>query len=703
MPFRYGNPQRYSFLLVILVIILIGCRSTTSLSINEVKNSNTAPNKLKLQVKEDGIYRLTTKDLAAAGITISDPSSKNIQLTQNGQNVPTLFADESLIFYGNAPDSRYVNKRPYILEYGKSGLEMTETPAFEIDAPLIKTVSQTLHLEENHEYVSEAKQSENEDVWFWNTLRQQDVFQIEADLPSVENGPAVIRINAWGFTYDRQIDGDHSFDILINNIPIGSVVWDGQTINNSETKIPEGVLQSGVNTIILDNQPEGASFLDIMQINWIELAYTASATAVDDFLKFSTGPGLVKLENFHEEPLIFNINNPLAPELISNLHFENEQILLPISEEMNIIAVGSDGFLSPEIEPMRISDWHDVTKQADLIIITSEVLAPSLEPLVKTREEQGLTVALVPVEEIYDEFGYGEASPESIRQFVTYAYNNWQAPQPQYLFLVGDATTDYLGNLGDLPENTVPSLIVPVQFSGETVSDSRLADIDGDMKPDMAVGRWPVRTPEEVVALVERTIAYESGKASDRIIFASDGSETRFNDLAGELTRSSGLQERDVTFLEGSSASEIIAEWNKGSWLTTYIGHGSISRWGKDGMFELDTVNQLEKETPPIVLQLTCLTGLFSHPEEISLSEAMLTNPNGPVLTVAATSLTLSGHQEPFAVELLKQIQNPNVERIGDAFQKAKLSLEIENSNGLREISDTFALFGDPSTIIVRP
>jgi len=85
------------------------------------------------------------------------------------------------------------------------------------------------------------------------------------------------------------------------------------------------------------------------------------------------------------------------------------------------------------------------------------------------------------------------------------------------------------------------------------------------------------------------------------------------------------------------------------------------------------------------------------------LTEAMLTYPEGPVLTVAATSLTLSGHQEPFAIQLLQQIQDSNIIRIGDAFQEAKISLDVENADGLREISDTFALFGDPSTTIVRP
>ena len=105
---------------------------------------------------------------------------------------------------------------------------------------------------------------------------------------------------------------------------------------------------------------------------------------------------------------------------------------------------------------------------------------------------------------------------------------------------------------------------------------------------------------------------------------------------------------------------------------------------------------------PPIVVQLTCLTGLFTQPEQTSLTELLLNHELGPVLSVAATSLTLSSNQEPFATSLIQNLNDPSVIRMGDAFQAAKLSLDIENS-GLREISDTFALFGDPSARIIRP
>ncbi|MFN2221633.1 MAG: C25 family cysteine peptidase, partial [Candidatus Promineifilaceae bacterium] len=103
------------------------------------------------------------------------------------------------------------------------------------------------------------------------------------------------------------------------------------------------------------------------------------------------------------------------------------------------------------------------------------------------------------------------------------------------------------------------------------------------------------------------------------------------------------------------------------------------------------------------VLQLTCLTGLFAHPTIASLAEVMLLGEDGPLSIVAATSLTLSEHQQPFGVAFLKALQDPEVARVGDAFQQAKAQLDLESDNALREISDTFTLFGDPTALIRRP
>jgi len=439
-------------------------------------------------------------------------------------------------------------------------------------------------------------------------------------------------------------------------------------------------------------------------LNWLELTYAAPATAVNDRLQFSAADSeTIILDGFSGRPLLFDISQPAAPQPLTGWLYENNQAqVTAVGNE--VLAVGPRGFVSPHaVTPLRQSDWHNAQNQADLIIITTDELAPALAPLIAAREEQGLAVALVPIAEIYDGFGYGTASPEIVQQFVAYAYQNWQQPSPRYLFLVGDATTDYHNNLGQAPRNHIPSLLVPVQYSGETVSDSRLADVDGDMKPDLAVGRWPVDSVEDVAGLVERTLAYEGGTAVNQTLFVTDNTETRFATMASRLGTQSGLPIASTVILDGALANEVTAAWNEGAWLITYIGHGSVERWGKEDIFFPEAVADLNAATPPIVLQLTCLTGLFAHPDLQSLSETMLLHEQGPVLLVGATSLTLSDHQEPFALSLLQALQDPANQRIGDAFQQAKQSLTPGDDEGLREISDTFALLGDPSAHIIRP
>ncbi len=691
-------------LLLVLLPALSACGSRTESENGEQPALTYAPGRLKLIVAEDGVYRVTADELAGSGFEPEDGLTYDtVRLSSGPDAVPFLVAEDALIFYGQAADDRYVAERPYLLEIGQAGLAMKEAELPEGDGPQLDEIKQTIHLEENNIYVSEARESEDSDVWFWSKLPQQSLFETEFTLPAVNEGPAALRFNAWGFTHNPQVENDHDLEILVNDVSAGTVAWDGQTYHTGEIALPENALRPGVNKITLDNRAEGASFLDIIQVNWLELDYPAPPAATDDRLDFSANSGGLIIEGLSGSPVVLDINDPGQPVRLDGWQYDSGQLSLAAADGIHIATTGPRGFLTPRLEGVLESSLLDEEQQADLIIITSDLLAPALAPLVSAREAEGLSVAVVPVNEIYDTFGYGAPTPESIRDFLAYAYDNWQSPQPRYLLLVGDATSDFQGNLGETPQNLVPSLIVPVQFSGETVSDSRLADIDNDMRPDLAVGRWPVRTSQEVTDLVERTLAYEEGPASDRAIFATDGSETTFSQIAGRLIDDGKLPRDLVEQRDGPTAEEIGELWQEGAWLATYVGHGSIDRWGKEDMFNLEELDKLAGESAPIVLQLTCLTGLFSHPEQVSLAEAMLLHPGGPVQIVAASSLTFSSHQEPFAVELLQQLQDSENQRIGDAFLGAKHILDIENSDGLREISDTFALFGDPSAAISRP
>lgn len=663
-----------------------------------------ASDAIKITIVEEGFHQIRRDDLAEVGLTLSELQEDNLSLRQGETAVPYLLHNDSLIFYGQASTDPYTAVRTYILETGHSGTAIAEQSVDITAGAIVTDIPQTIHLEENSIYEAEARSSDvNNDLWLWQDIPQQDSFAISISLPTISNLPATLRTELRGVTYNNEIENDHDIDLIINQQTVETIRFDGATYFTSTVNIPSSILQAGNNDIQFDNSPEGASFLDIIQLNWVSLTYFAAPTAVNDFLQFSEVDGTLNLAGFSEQPLIFDTTDPTKPQHLINWPYSSGQAQLSTTPDRTITAVGPLGFHKPfALSPLRTSQWKNDERQADLIIITSDLLTPALEPLVEAREQEGLRVALVPVDEVYDAFGHGTPSPESLQRFVKYAHENWADPKPRYLFLVGDATTDYHDNFGLAPESSVPTFLVPVVYGGETASDSRLADIDNDMQPDMAVGRWPVNTVAEVESLVARTLAYEQGNAAEQVLFAADDTEPRFADLAANISTAVAFKETAVNILDGPQASEVAAAWNEGTWLTTYVGHGSINQWGKEEVFTLDAVSQLSSSSPPIVVQLTCLSGLFAHPEQTSLSETMLTHEQGPVLLVAATSLTLSSNQRPFAVSLFENLQDSQVERVGDAFQAAKLSLDLSHE-GLREISDTFALFGDPSAHIVRP
>jgi hypothetical protein len=81
---------------------------------------------------------------------------------------------------------------------------------------------------------------------------------------------------------------------------------------------------------------------------------------------------------------------------------------------------------------------------------------PALAPLVAQRQAQGFTVAVVNVEDVFDEFSYGTHTPQAIRDFLALAKNSW-AQGPAYLLLVGDASYDPRNYLGAGNFDFVPS------------------------------------------------------------------------------------------------------------------------------------------------------------------------------------------------------------------------------------------------------
>src|SRR5208283_601587 len=111
---------------------------------------------------------------------------------------------------------------------------------------------------------------------------------------------------------------------------------------------------------------------------------------------------------------------------------------------------------------------------ADMAIVSNALFLNALAPLKKLRESQGLSVALIDVQDLYDEFSFGAKSPYAVRDFLENARSAWKQA-PKFLLLVGEASfdpRDYLAN-GDL--DLVPTKLVYTQYL-QTASDDWFAD-----------------------------------------------------------------------------------------------------------------------------------------------------------------------------------------------------------------------------------
>ena len=699
---------------VVLIVLTIGSLwlgykngQTSTLDARVTLNSG----QIVIEVSADALYAITPTVLQQAGIVIQAEqwNADSISLHYREMAVPSYWQNETLIFYGQAPTSLYTNQRPYLLTISTtSGPQIAHqavSPTTISGEPRPSIITKTQHLEENLTYISTTATKDYPDTWYWQTIHVQQDFTLSFELPDIERGGSRLQIHLFGTTEDASLPDDHDLDLIINDQKLTTLTWDGVTHYTADLPLPPNTLQVGANSITLDNKPAGAAFVDIMQLDWIELDYPAPAQAEPNGrLMFTTTTAELTLTGFSENSLIFDITDPIAPRILTEWEEKDGHITFDYLPNRQLIAIDPTSLA----HPTRISAVDETpllaqTNQADLIIITSPLLAPALQPLIVAREAQGLSVVLATTEEIYTHFGYGEKTPASIQSFLRYASNEWASPSPRYILLVGTSVYDYREYLDTYPHQ-VPSPLVPVVHSGETVSDARLVDLNDDFTPDLAIGRWPVDNLADVNSLVARTIAYEQGDASSETLFTADGSSPEFAQLLDGIIERTDTPVADAQKLYGSSFSEVASAWNQGTWLVTYLGHGSINLWGKDEVFTRDAVSQLTEGeyAPPIVLQFTCLTGYFAHPTQRSISELMLTHESGPVLLVGATSLTFSSDQEKFAEQLLIALQNSEQHRMGDALQSAKQSLDV-SANGTREVSDTFGLLGDPSALIIRP
>jgi hypothetical protein len=315
-----------------------------------------------------------------------------------------------------------------------------------------------------------------------------------------------------------------------------------------------------------------------------------------------------------------------------------------------------------------------------------------------------LRVALIDIEDIYDEFSFGSKSPKAIKDFLTSAKANW-GRAPRYVLLVGDASFDPKNYLGFGDFDFVPTKLIDTSYL-ETASDDWFVDLNNDGLPDIAIGRLPVRTVEEAGIVVSKIIGYEKSKKTNEALLVADRTERsdEFN-FEGASEEIWGLLPTSLTVRKiyrsqfGSDdqlKGMLLSGINQGPLLVNFIGHGSVEIWR--GILTSDDADGLINEMGlPFFVSMTCLNGFFHDVATESLAEALLKAKGGGAVAIWTSSgLTEPDKQVVMNRELVKLLFGRDPITLGEAAAKAKSSVSDQ------DIRRTWILFGDPSQRLAR-
>jgi hypothetical protein len=321
----------------------------------------------------------------------------------------------------------------------------------------------------------------------------------------------------------------------------------------------------------------------------------------------------------------------------------------------------------------------------------------TIEPLRALRSKQGLKVEVADIEDVFDEFSFGNKSPQAMKDFLLYAATNWKV-QPRFVLLVGDASYDaknYLG-LGDW--DLVPTRLIDTSLM-ETASDDWLADFNSDGIADLAVGRLAARTPAEASVMVRKIIGYENSDPLESMLLVADinngfdfeSASTQLRALIPGNLRVEQINRGQVD--DATAKSRLLDAITRGQKVVNYMGHGSVNLWSGSLLTNEDARSLTNEERLPLFVMMTCLNGYFHDPSLDSLAESLLKAENGGAVAVwTSTGMTVPPEQSVLNQQLYQLLfTSGNTMTLGEATTRAKAAV----TDG--DIRRTWVLLGDPT------
>jgi len=629
-------------------------------------------NMVKLGVKETGLKYVSRAELATVlnlpEVTVGQMLAGGaLMLSRNGERVSYLPAGvdgRGMYFYGEELQSIYSDENVYWLGAGESGRSRSAWGGNPAPAAGQPTYRDTVTAEGNQYAVPAFFTDPEADIWMWEYLSagwdgwDQKSFDVELEGVRPDHRTAVIKVKLMGGSKSG-VANEHQVVVWVNGKEIGGGAWSGEEPYVVERVLDQSDLVEGANTVTVKALLGGDVPYSVVYVDKIEVNYARYYRAVNNQLRVrGDNHRVITISGFTQSRIaVADVGDPAKPKVLGGVRVDggtgNWRVsFVPEDGKRDYVAFVPGALEQPvAVAAADVSGLTSGENRAAYLVITVDELRAAAEELAAYRAAQGYSTKVVTLEEIYDAFGYGVASPHAIKAFVDYAYHHWAEP-PRYLVLAGDGTYDYKDYKG-YGDNVVPPKVVNTPH-GLFESDGWYGDVEGDDGvPEVLVGRLPVLTEEELLGLVDKIAAYEasSGTWAAAVAMVADNADEggAFEDdvdaLGGWIP--GGYVKHRVYLSElgfAAARTQLATLWNGGLSLVNYLGHGGLDRLTAEGLLlSGDAAGLANEEKLPVVAAMTCAAGRYSLPGFDCLGEALLMKEGGGAVAVwAPTGLSMN-------------------------------------------------------------
>ncbi|MCD6386555.1 hypothetical protein J7M23_12370, partial [Candidatus Sumerlaeota bacterium] len=706
----------------------------------------------KIIVYKGGIQTISCEELTKAGIDVKQFPIKQLRLFYNNKEVPIhirrgeskfdfLSPGDVIFFYAPEPLTHKHDYDVYWL------VRDDDAPSPPLRMKLIKSLGKKNVVDVNtgwievkeylpqqyHHFLSAPLVMSH---WYWDEIPEGSFREYTIYLYGIDTCAKACELKLTVGTIEK--NKTQTCNVYVNERLLGTIKWQGWRTYQWTKKIPLRYLQEGANKITIEvpELTKKEQYASEVCLIGFEFKYKGVLRSEEDCLVFSPeepeSPFKARIKfnlPINRQPTYaFNVSDPENPQLFlcSTSRGGEQYFYDTIRPNSKYYIVNQKGGVIPEIVPVKKPlTLLNENNGADYLIITHSMFSSALRPLVNTRRSEGLRVYVSEIDDVYDNFSFGCKESFAIKRFIKYVYYKWRPPKLAYILLVGESS-DVHGDPARYPNNAQRDL-VPIykhEYLNTPVrADTQYAIITGTRIPDIAIGRFSVKEPEEVKACIEKTLGYESGKNKEeglwrrRIMFVTDD-EKEFSNISeyliGKHISSEFLPvrvyQRNFDYANfyrvhrrkksPEATQTLIDELNKGVVLYNYFGHGGPNIWSAERLFHIFEDLSLFRNATRLsfLTASTCDTAWLDYPTEpvsSSMGEILVKTPNkGCVALFAPTTGANPSDHKRLMDEFFNALFKYGFREFGKVYLATKLLYGMRSNN--MAVLEQFVLLGDP-------